>query len=65
MTPHLNLSEQRELRRGGYIMRQFRLKSTGETYWVELKQSWDRLYFRCDGGPWCKSATEAIRWAAL
>jgi hypothetical protein len=56
---NFNLSEQRELRRGNCITRRMRLKSTGEEMWVEIKRSWDVLYFRVDDSPWERTVSAA------
>lgn len=53
-------AEARALRRGEIITQRMRRKSTGEVFWVEVKRSWDRLYYSCDSGAsWHRTATEA------
>lgn len=52
--------ENSALRSGRIITKRMRRKSTGEVFWVEVKLSWDHLYYSCDGGvSWYRSATEA------
>lgn len=58
--PYMTSGEQHALRRGEVITRRMRRKETGEEFWVEIKRSWDRLYYSCDGcHTWHKTATEA------
>jgi hypothetical protein len=54
-----NYSEQRELRAGRCITRRVRIKATGEELWVEVKRSWDVLYYRIGEGPWERTVTAA------
>jgi len=56
-------AEWRALRRGQWITKRYRLKSTGEIHWLEIKQSWDTLYYSPNGNDWFKTATEALRAA--
>ena len=56
----LNNFEQRELGAGRTIARRFRIKSTGEVVWADIKRSWDILYYSVDDGPWCRTLTDAL-----
>jgi hypothetical protein len=58
----LNTSERRVLNRGETIARQFVNPESGELYWVDVKKSWDTLYFSCGSG-WHKTAREARKAA--
>jgi hypothetical protein len=54
-----NIAEQRELRAGRQIAQQRKNNDTGEMYWVQIKLSWGKVYFSCDGDYWHRSAKAA------
>lgn len=54
-----NAAEQRELRAGRPISQQRENRETGEMYWVQIKMSWGRVYFSCDGDNWYRTAKAA------
>lgn len=56
----LNQAEQQALRSGRTITRKCRIKSTGEVLWVDVKRSWDTLYFSVDEGSWERTVTAAV-----
>ncbi len=59
----LNTSETRALQRGETIVRERRNADTGETYSVDVKLSWDTLYYRMptSTGDWHKTPGAARR----
>jgi hypothetical protein len=58
-----NFSEQRALRSGLVIIQDRRNGDTGEMYSVQIKVSWNKMYYSCDGDNWHRTA-KAARLAA-
>lgn len=60
-----NIVEQRELRAGRTIIQQRKNGETDEMYWVEIKLSWNKVYYSCDSGDTWHRSAKAARLAVL